>query len=344
MLEPYDRPLENFGHFFNPEVAPSKKFIKIVEKDLPLNSNDTSIALKLYNNLNERVMYSEKFLALDQDLEIDFIKRIYDLPIDSINLSNREITCNSWAKLYCFFLHRYNIPCVINNAMHRSVYFKADGYLFNADATEVFINPKEKTKMNDLTRSELGLKPCGFRAYAKDENGIVDFVNVYDLGIELAKEVDEDYISFSKRTDRLVKELIDCHSFNIKKLPESSDKVVDNFSLINKILANESIDSVSVVPYVNNLIRVLFPYEDQKHLAYMKIRRQEEEDYKFYQLINYNPIRRHSRNYGFLLPDSLEGYNFLCKQDGLEYFKENRAKKLIIDSQNLFMDIKGRGM
>lgn len=344
MLEPYDKPLENFGYPFRSEVEPSKKFIKIIEKGLPRNGNASSIALKLYNNLNERVVYSEEVLALDQDLDIDFIRKIYDLPISAINLNNREVTCNSWAKLYCFFLQRHNIPCVINNAKHRSVYLKADGHLFNADATNLSLNPHEKSKMNDLTRSELGLRPCGFKAYVKDEDGFVDFVNIYDLKINLAAEVKRDFVSLPDRTDKIVKELLNCSSFKIRKLPELTDEIIDSFSLINKLVVNENITNTSVVPYVNNLIKILFSPEDQKHLAYIKVRRQEKEEYKFYQLINYCPTRKESRNYGFLLLNSLEGYNFLCKNDGLEYFKENRAKKLIIDSQNLYMDIKSKGM
>ena len=59
----YDKPLEAYGKPFISDVKPGKKFIKRVEKDLPLNSNNLSIALKLYNNLNEVVEFSEKFEA-----------------------------------------------------------------------------------------------------------------------------------------------------------------------------------------------------------------------------------------------------------------------------------------
>ena len=70
----YDIPLERFGKVFKPDVRPGKKFIKRVEKDLPLESNDISIALKLYNNLNEIVEYDEEVLAFNQDFSIDFLK------------------------------------------------------------------------------------------------------------------------------------------------------------------------------------------------------------------------------------------------------------------------------
>ena len=72
----YDKPLEAFGNPFVTNVKPGKKFIKRVEKDLPLDSNNLSIALKLYNNLNEVVEFSEKFEAFGQDLSLDFLKRM----------------------------------------------------------------------------------------------------------------------------------------------------------------------------------------------------------------------------------------------------------------------------
>ena len=48
----YDKPITSFGREFITTANPSKNFIKRVERNLPVNSNDSSIALKLYNNLN----------------------------------------------------------------------------------------------------------------------------------------------------------------------------------------------------------------------------------------------------------------------------------------------------
>ena len=73
-----DKPLEHYGKVFKPDVRPGKKFIKRVEKDLPLESNDISIALKLYNNLNEIVEYDEEVLAFNQDLSIEFLQKVYN--------------------------------------------------------------------------------------------------------------------------------------------------------------------------------------------------------------------------------------------------------------------------
>ena len=39
----YDKPLETFGKPFVTDVKPGKKFIKRVERDLPLDSNNLSM-------------------------------------------------------------------------------------------------------------------------------------------------------------------------------------------------------------------------------------------------------------------------------------------------------------
>ena len=84
----YDKPLEIFGTTFVSDIKPGKKFIKRVEKDLPLDANDISIALKLYNNLNEVVEYSEEFIAFGQNLSFDFLKRYL-----IINKKDSDIYC-----------------------------------------------------------------------------------------------------------------------------------------------------------------------------------------------------------------------------------------------------------
>ena len=71
----YDKPLETFGVRFTTSDKPSKKFSKLIEKDLPTDSNNISIALKLYNNLNKNVIFSEEFSAFGQDLSLDFLKK-----------------------------------------------------------------------------------------------------------------------------------------------------------------------------------------------------------------------------------------------------------------------------
>ena len=81
----YDKPITSFGREFITTANPSKNFIKRVERNLPVNSNDSSIALKLYNNLNSCLVYNEEFVAFNQDISIDFMSKIYNKQLNEFN-------------------------------------------------------------------------------------------------------------------------------------------------------------------------------------------------------------------------------------------------------------------
>lgn len=342
-MTPYgvDRPLETFGKPFVPDVVPGKKFIKRVEKDLPLDANNLSIALKLYNNLNEVVEYSPEFLAFNQDLSMEFIKRIYDMSINKINLTDNQVTCKNWSFLYAFFLNKHNIPCVVNNSgVHYSIYLKEEGYLFNVDATTVNKDEQDNLKMDDLTRSKLGLRPNGFRALVVDDEIGVKKVNVYDLGLSLDKSTDIDYINFEDRTNNLVRKLKECNSFKIHNLPEVTDNITDIFDIINNLLLQESdLGSVSAISYINSLIKVLFNEEEQMHLAYVQVKEKYKKDnYSYSEVINYNPneIRKHRHDYPLGMPN-LEGYNFIYRDGSIEYLTKRKARHVIENSMEFDM-------
>ena len=338
----YDKPLETFGKPFVPGVKPGKKFIKRVEKDLPLDSNNLSIALKLYNNLNEVVEFSEKFEAFGQDLSLDFLKRIYEKPINSINLTDNQVTCKNWAELYAFFLTKHNIPCVVNiSGVHYSIYLKEEGYIFNADATIINKDKNDNYKMDDLTRSKLGLRPSGFNALISDEELGAKQVNVYDLGLNLDKSTEIDYVNFEDRTNAIIKNLTNCKTFEIRNIPEITDEVTDNFSLINNLLLEEDLGSVSAIAYINTLIKVLFSKEQQQHLAYVQVKdKGKSKEEKYTEIINYNPKedRKHRHDYTMGI-HNLEGYNFIYRDGSLEYLTKRKTRQVIETSMNIDMDI-----
>ena len=342
----YDKPLEAFGTPFVTDVKPGKKFIKRVEKDLPLESNNLSIALKLYNNLNEVVEFSEKFEAFGQDLSLGFLKKIYEMPINCINLTDNQVTCKNWAELYTFFLNKHNIPCVINaKGVHHSVYLKEEGYLFNADATIVIKGKNENYKMNDLTRSKLGLRSNGFNALVSDDEIGVRKVNVYDLGFNLDKSTEIEYINFEDRTNRIIKNLTNCSTFKIHNIPVETDEVTDTFTTINNLLLKEELDSISAISYINTLIKVLFNEEQQQHLAYIQVKdRDKNGKYNYTEIMNYNPDvkRKHRYDYRMGIPN-LEGYNFIYREGSLEYLTKRKARKIIEDSINIDMNIHNKG-
>lgn len=331
----YDIPLERFGKVFKPDVRPGKKFIKRVEKDLPLESNDISIALKLYNNLNEIVEYDEEVLAFNQDFSIDFLKRVYNQTINMINLTDNSVTCKTYAELYSFFLTKHNIPCVISESgVHRSVYFKTEGLLFNADATSLNQDEKDNYTMDDLTRSKLGLRPNGLGAFFQDENGARK-VNVYDLGLNLATSAQIGYVNFEDRTNSIIKNLVNCKNFKIRNIPDIQDRVIDNFSLINNLLLEENLGSASAIKYINTLIKVLFTSEEQKHIVYIPIREKDKTGFNYSEIINFNEEKIREHKHEIVDTKNIGGYNFKYENGSLEYLTPKKARKTIDASVNI---------
>ena len=119
----YDRPLETFGKPFITEVKPGKKFIKRVEKDIPLDSNNLSIALKLYNNLNELVELGkvlrihvpgdsdrfDKILVKHSHFFCERCKSIIDISEININNIINEIEINNNIKVLSNQISLYGI-------------------------------------------------------------------------------------------------------------------------------------------------------------------------------------------------------------------------------------------
>ena len=340
-MVPYgnDRPLEYYGKPFVTNVKPSKNFIKRIEKDLPLDSNDISIALKLYNNLNEVVEYSEETIAFNQDLSIPFLKRIYNKTIDMINLTDNIVTCKSWSELYAYFLTKHNISCVINeNVVHRSVYFKTEGLLFNADATSKNQDERDNYLMADLTRSKLGLRPNGLGAFFQDENGARK-INIYDLGLNLAESTQIDYVDFEDRTNAIIENLGNCKTFKIHNIPDIQDRVTDTFSLINNLLLMEDLDNLSAIKYINTLLKVLFTKDENRRLTYIPVKEVDNKgNYSYSEIINYNPSLEKDNKREFD-NRNLEGYNFICRSSGIEYLTPRKARKIIEKSRDIDTDI-----
>ena len=249
-----------------------------------------------------------------------------------INRTNNEITCNSWAKLYSYFLEKHNIPCVINGNLHKCVYFKESGYLFKADATTTNKNKSDNFYMNDLTRSRLGLRPCGLTAFILDEELGAKEVNIYDLDIHLAPETEIDYVNFEDRVNTILSRIKNNTNFQIKNLPFDTDEILDKFSLINKLIMEVDMDSIATIEYINNLIKIIFNKEEQKYFAYVYLKEKQGNRYKYTELINFGEERNHKHDYNLGSPSNLEGYNFIYRGKGLEYLTPRKARKIISES------------
>ena len=158
--------------------------------------------------------------------------------------------------------------------------------------------------------------------------------------IDISTEID--YVNFEDRTNTIIRNLTNCKTFKIRNIPEITDEVTDNFSLINNLLLEEDLGGVSAISYINTLIKVLFTKDQQQHLAYIQIKEKgkREDEYKNSEVINYNPNeeRIHKHDYTMGIP-TLEGYNFIYRDGSLEYLTKRKARKVIEDSMNIDIDV-----
>lgn len=316
----YDKPITSFGREFITTANPSKNFIKRVERNLPVNSNDSSIALKLYNNLNSCLVYNEEFVAFNQDISIDFMSKIYNKQLNEFNMQDNDAICKSWAELFSYFLTRHNIKNVINDmSFHRYVIFKADGYVYKADATEL---KESYTKMDDLTRAKLQLKPEGLTALIQTANG-VEYVNIYDLGLPLDESVEVTFDNFQNKTNMLINKLKEETNFG-KKYYE--DDIEEKFNLINELLQKETLDSLAGIQYINNLIRMFFSTDELKHFTYNYYKEKEGNRYGIVEVINYNEnAKAKETDFDY---ENFEGINFIYRGKGLEEYSKRKTRKI----------------
>lgn len=144
--------------------------------------------------------------------------------------------------------------------------------------------------MSDLTRSKLGLRPNSFCTLIQDEEVGAKKVSVYDLGLNLDKSTETDYVNFEDRTNSIVRNLTNYSTFKIHNIPDIKDEVIDNFSIINNLLL-------------------------QQHLAYVEVKEETKgKKYSYSEVVNYNPneIREHRHDYKMGMTN-LDGYNFIYR-------------------------------
>ncbi len=132
-------------------------FKTAVMSNIPNNLSKTQLARAIYIELNKRIQYDEKMMYYDQDLSLDFIKKIYNKNIDEIDEKNNKITCKTWAYLYSTFLHEYGIKSFVSGKKHKKVCVILENDIIQADATNSSTNG-----MTDISNLKMGLPPQNY--------------------------------------------------------------------------------------------------------------------------------------------------------------------------------------
>ena len=161
-----DRNVKNNTYRINPQLQINPDFEKAVMGAIQPTNDPAEFALQLYNELNKRVKYNPSFFALDQDLTDQFAYDIYYQPFNTVNLQNNSLICKQWSELYAYFLEKNGFEAyVCGSGKHKNVKAYYGTTLIEADATNQTTSPSDPSRLTDLTRSKLGVRPAGFNAY-----------------------------------------------------------------------------------------------------------------------------------------------------------------------------------
>lgn len=253
-----DRNVKDNTYRVNPQLQINPDFERAVLRAIQPTNDPAEFALQLYNELNKRVKYNPSFFALDQDLTNQFAYDIYYQPFNAVNLQNNSLICKQWSELYAYFLEKNGFEAyVCGSGKHKNVKAYYGTTLIEADATNQTTSPSDPSRLTDLTRSKLGVRPAGFRAYEfyRDKQTTRNLSTIqlnYDIGdfsrnqganeqlLEIMNLIDED------------RDLTDV----IMGLNNPNDRVgtiMKKISFISDMLKGASLDNMDSIGYLNHL-------------------------------------------------------------------------------------------
>lgn len=253
-----DRNVKDNTYRINPQIQINPDFERAVFESIQPTNDPGEYALQVYNELNKRVKYNPSFFALDQDLTDQFASDIYYQPFNTVDLQNNSLICKQWSELYAYFLEKSGFEAyVCGSGKHKNVKAYYGTTLIEADATNQTTSPSDPSRLTDLTRSKLGVRPAGFNAYDfyRDKQTTRNLSTIqlnYDIAdfstnrganeqlLEIMNLIDED------------RDLSDI----IMGLNNPNDKVgtiMKKIGFISDMLKGASLDNMDSIGYLNHL-------------------------------------------------------------------------------------------
>lgn len=264
-----DRNVKNNTYRVNPQLQINPDFERAVLGAIQPTNDPAEFALQLYNELNKRVKYNPSFFALDQDLTDQFAYDIYYKPFTTVNLQNNSLVCKQWSELYAYFLEKNGFEAyVCGSGKHKNVKAYYGTTLIEADATNQTTSPSDPSRLTDLTRSKLGVRPAGFNAYEfyRDKQTTRNLSAIqlnYDIGdfsrnqganeqlLEIMNLIDED------------RDLTDV----IMGLNNPNDRIgtiMKKISFISDMLKRARLDNMDSIGYLNHLFHCTLNSEERQ--------------------------------------------------------------------------------
>ena len=242
----------------NPEFRINPDFERSVYASIKQTNDPAEYALQLYNELNKRVKYNPSFFALDQDLTDQFAHDIYYKNFGETSLENNSVICKQWSELYAYMLEKSGFEAyVCGKGKHKNVKAYYGTMRIDADATNQTTSPDDPSRLTDLTRSKLGVRPAGFYAY--DFSGYKPVTRNLDT-----IRLDYDVASYSQGhgLDEQITEIInhiddgrDLTSLIMGLNDRTSEvgNIIKGIAFISDMLKGSKLDNLDSVAYLNCL-------------------------------------------------------------------------------------------
>ena len=228
-----------------------------------------AFALELYNELNKRVKYNPSFFALDQDLNDQFAHDIYFKRFDATTKEENSIICKQWAELYAHMLQKCGYEAyVCGKGKHKSVRAFFGTTMIEADATNQTTSPDDPSRLTDLTRSKLGVRPAGFKAFdLYGEKPVTKNLQTISLDYNI-DDFDRNEGAVEQVTE-LMNHIHDERNLSslLMGLNTPNDRrgsIMKKLGFISDMLKGSKLDNMDSVGYLNHLFHnILTPDERQ---------------------------------------------------------------------------------
>ncbi len=242
----------------NPDYRINPDFERSVMDAIKPTNDPAEFAFQLYNELNKRVKYNPAFFALDQDLTDQFAHDIYYQEFGKVSPENNSLICKQWSELYAYFLEKNGFEAhVCGKGKHKFVRAFYGTNVIEADATNQTTSVDDPSRLTDLTRSKLGVRPAGFKAY--------DYFQDKKTGRDMATvRLNYDIADFSQNrgaNDQLIEiiNMIDDKRDLTSLIMGLNDprsevgSIMKKLGFISDMLKGSNLDNMDSVGYLNHL-------------------------------------------------------------------------------------------
>lgn len=257
--EIYDIKLNSYTIDISSYEPINKYFERAIMRKIPIDADKETLLEQIYCNLNKRVVYDQYFFSTNQDLSNNLANKLYNKsPKESSD--DKKVTCKTWAELYAYLLKRKGINAYINlNGEHKYVTIIDGCRVIYADATNLTKSQMDKTRMSDLTRAKLGIKPAGLkmRNLKTNEESQINVQSQKSFTIDNSElENVSELIDLIGDNRDYTSELFDIE-------PDTKDTLKE-LNIINNIIKDSHLSGIERIDYLANLRYIIMNEEGRK--------------------------------------------------------------------------------